>query len=121
MLTGTGVEGHRRRLYNRRAELLGVEIGQGTMEWQAWLGLTVVFTALLLIVQRAEPNRRRVTALVMLIGAELVRRFLVYRDWHTEGLWAFIAALVLNALFWILIGRSNPPRTSDDIEVFGNE
>ena len=91
------------------------------MNWGAFIVLTVVFGALMMIVQRAERKRRRVTLVVMLIGAELVRRYLVYRDWNTEGLLAVIAALILNLLFWLLIGRSNPPRSSDEIEVLGRD
>ncbi len=91
------------------------------MNWEAWLGLTLVFALLILIVQRTEPRRRRITLVVMLIAAEVVRRYLVYRGWPVEGFWAFLAALVLNGLFWLFIGRSNPPHSSDEIEVVGNE
>ena len=66
------------------------------MNWGAFLGLTAVFAVLMLIVQRAERKRRLVTLVVMLAGAELVRRYLVYRGWDTEGLLAVLAALVLN-------------------------
>ena len=41
------------------------------MNWGAFIVLTVVFGALMMIVQRAEHKRRRVTLVVMLIGAEL--------------------------------------------------
>ncbi len=91
------------------------------MNWAAWLGLTVIFAALALAVQRTEPKRRWVTALAMLVAGELVRRYLVYRGWSVEGAVALGAALALNALFWVLVGRSNPPRSSDEIEVLGNE
>lgn len=92
------------------------------MNWEAWLGLTAVLAFLILLVQRTEPKRRRWIALLALAAGELVRRYIVYRGWHTEGAWAFGAALVLNVLFWVLIGRSNPPRSSEDeIEVLGNE
>lgn len=91
------------------------------MNWEAWLGLTVIFALLMLIVQRAEASRRRITFVIMLVAAELVRRYLLYRGWDGEGVWAVLAALVLNLLFWMFIGRSNPPRSSDEIEVLGNE
>ncbi len=91
------------------------------MNWGAWLGLTIVFAALMLVVQRTEARRRRVTALVMLVAAELVRRYLMYRGWPVEGFWAFGAALILNVLFWLLIGRKRPPHSSDEIQVIGNE
>jgi len=91
------------------------------MNWGAFLVLTGVFAVLMMIVQRAERKRRLATLLVMLVGAELVRRFLVYRDWNTEGVLAVIAALILNWLFWILVGRHNPPKSSDEIQVIGND
>ncbi|MFC1959972.1 hypothetical protein ACFLYO_04615 [Chloroflexota bacterium] len=92
------------------------------MNWEAWLGLTVVFASLILIVQRAEASRRLFTLVAMLIGMELVRRYIVYRGWDREGLWAFGAALLINLLFWVLIGRSNPPLSSaDEIEVLDNK
>ncbi len=91
------------------------------MDWGVFLVLTVVLGGLLLLVQRAERKRRRITFVVMLVGAELVRRYIVYRGWDTEGLAALVAALLLNGLFWIFIGRSNPPGSSDDIQVMGNE
>lgn len=33
--------------------------------------------------------------------------------------WAILTAVFVNVLFWILIGRSNPPRSSDVIQVLG--
>ncbi|GAB4570438.1 MAG: hypothetical protein Kow0077_04550 [Anaerolineae bacterium] len=92
------------------------------MNWEAFLGLLLVLAAMLMLIQRTEPKRRRAIFIVMLLGGELVRRFVAYRGWHTEGAWALIVALALNALFWVFVGRSNPPRSSEDeIEVIGNE
>lgn len=91
------------------------------MNWQALLGLMAVFFILMLIVQRTEPKRRRVVLVVMLFAAELTRRYLMYREWPAEGAVAFVLALLLNFFFWAFIGRSNPPKSSDEIEVLGNE
>lgn len=92
------------------------------MNWDAFWVLAGVFAAMILLVQRTEPNRRRFVFVVVLIGAELVRRYVVYRTLVREGWWALGAALAANLLFWIVIGRSNPPRSSEDeIEVLGNE
>jgi len=107
-------------LYNRPCA--GGAIAEADMNWGAWLILTGVFAFLLLLVQRTEPKRWRWIALLALGGGELVRRYIVYRGWHSEGAWAFVAALALNILFWVFIGRSNPPRSSEDeIKVLGNE
>ncbi len=91
------------------------------MDWGAFLAILVVLAGMILIVQRSDPKRRRFTFVVMLLGFETVRRYVLYRDLQTEGWVAFAAALVLNALYWILIGRSNPPHSGDEIEVLGNE
>ena len=91
------------------------------MDWGAFLAIAVVLTSMILVVQRSDPKRRRFTFLVMLVGFEVMRRYALYRDWQTEGWVAFAAALVLNLLYWILIGRSNPPHSGDEIEVLGNE
>ncbi len=99
---------------------MGLEI-EPFMDWGAFFVLTAVLGGMVLIVQRAERKRRRVAFVVMLVGAELVRRYVVYRGWDTEGLVALVTALLLNGLFWLFIGRSNPPGSSDDIQVLGNE
>lgn len=92
------------------------------MNWDALGGLFAVLAILMLLVQRTEPNRRRFVFVIGLVVAEMVRRFVVYRSWEREGWWALGAALLANALFWVLVGRSNPPRSSaDEIEVLGNE
>lgn len=80
---------------------------------------TLAFGVMLFLIQRAEPKRRLVVALLMLIAAELIRRYAVYRDVNSEALFAFIVALVLNFLFWVLIGRYNPVGSSDNIQVLG--
>lgn len=92
------------------------------MNWDAFWVLALVFAAMIMLVQRTEPNRRRFVFVVVLIAGELVRRYIVYRDLSREGWWALGAGLVANFLFWIVIGRSNPPRSSEEeIEVLGNE
>lgn len=91
------------------------------MAWGSLLAITAVLGAMLLVVQRSDPTRRRFTFIVMLVGFEVVRRYVVFRDWETEGWIALAAALVINGLFWVFFGRSNPPHSGDEIEVLGNE
>jgi hypothetical protein len=119
-----------------------------------WLLLTVLLATVLLIVQRAERNRRTITFIVMLGVATIVSSYGVYRISNNcplvppfigadaafdalcnlETLYsrqqivayntvnrAWLAALVLNGLFWMLIGRYNPPRSSEEILVIGLE
>jgi hypothetical protein len=107
-----------------------------------WLLLTVIFSALLMLVQRAERKRRVVTMIVMVFVASTVVGYGIYRisnqcdylkpicnftairqnaqvvAWNTVNMAAF-AALIFNFLFWFLIGRYNPPGSSDDIKVLG--
>ncbi len=33
--------------------------------------------------------------------------------------WAIVAAVLFNIFFWVFLGRSNPPGTSDSIQVLG--
>ncbi|HLU11189.1 MAG TPA: hypothetical protein VK003_16065 [Oceanobacillus sp.] len=81
--------------------------------------LTIFIGFMLFIVQRSEPKRRLLVAVGMLLGGELIRRYVWYRELHSEAWFALIAALVLNFLFWLLIGRYNPVGSSDRIQVMG--
>lgn len=81
--------------------------------------LLVAFTIIMLVVQRAEPRRRLVVAIVMLGVGILIQRYANYRATHTEALVAFILSVLLNFLFWLFIGRYNPPGSSDNIQVLG--
>ncbi len=83
------------------------------------LVLALIVTAMLLAVQRAEPKKRLIVFILLLIPAYLLRNFVVYREIVTEGWAALTIALVLNFLFWALIGRYNPVRSSDEIQVLG--
>jgi hypothetical protein len=81
--------------------------------------LTTIMGLLLLTIQRAEPKRRILVALVMVIPAILIRNYINYREIQVEGWVALMLALVLNFLFWVLIGRYNPVSGSDEIQVLG--
>ena len=81
--------------------------------------LTLFISFMLFVVQRVEAKRRLIVAVGMLLGGELIRRYVWYRDLHSEALVALVVALVLNGLFWLLIGRYNPVGSSDRIQVIG--
>jgi len=83
------------------------------------LVLTLIITAMLMAVQRAEPKKRLIVFILLLIPAYLLRNFVIYREIVTEGWAALTIALVFNLLFWALIGRYNPVRSSDEIQVLG--
>lgn len=81
----------------------------------------VVFSLVLLTVQRAEQKyRKRVLFLfVVFVGVPMAYLALIRDagDAFRDGL---IIALVFNFLFWLLIGRYNPVGSSDEaIQVLG--
>lgn len=81
--------------------------------------LTFLFSLLFLFIQRAEPKKRRVVLLIIIGPLILIRNFAIYRDVETEGWIALGLAVILNFMFWILIGRYNPVKSSDEIQVLG--
>ena len=105
--------------------------------------LTAIYGVALLLVQRSEAKRRNVTAILVLMFALLVWRYAIYRisgecdvdfkaicsfNWVRQRMtavaiatvnWSIISAIVLNIVFWVFIGRSNPPGSSDSIKVLG--
>lgn len=109
-----------------------------------WLGLSAIFAVLLLVVQRSERSRRLITLAVMAGAGWLVGAYGMYRisrECHSlvarmcatdvfrqhaqvtatnTVVWAVVAAVVSNILFWAFVGRYNPPRSSEeDIKVLG--
>lgn len=90
------------------------------MDWGLFALLLFGFSLVFFIIQRTEAQKRRIVILTMLVVLELLRRFIVYRDINTEGIIAFLIALILNFLFWAIIGRYNPVKSSDEtIKVYG--
>ncbi len=81
--------------------------------------LTILMTLMLAFVQRSEGRRRLIVIIVLLVPAELLRRYILYKGVETEGWLALVIALILNFLFWVLIGRYNPVHKSDEIQVIG--
>jgi hypothetical protein len=81
--------------------------------------LTVLLSIPLFIIQRSESKRRFIVFLFALVPFELIRRYVWYRDVHSEAVAAVIIALVINFLFWAMIGRYNPVGSSDRIKVYG--
>src|SRR5690606_23728962 len=81
--------------------------------------LTFLFTIIFLMIQRAESKKRLIVFLSMLIPLFAIGIYMVYRDAIAEGVVAFGLSLLLNFLFWVLIGRYNPVGSSDEIQVLG--
>lgn len=108
-----------------------------------WLLLSVIFASLIMLVQRSEKKRRNVSLVVLLFVWSTVWGYGIYRiqrecdrsfpftcntifmsdkfnqvAWNTTNT-AALTALIFNGLFWFLIGRYNPPKSSDAITVIG--
>lgn len=105
--------------------------------------LTGFISAMLFFIQRSEVKRRLLVILIMLIPAELIRRYVFYasrsalippftdlagnsafqhvlhRNIHREAWIALALALFVNFAFWLFIGRYNPVHSSDEIRVIG--
>jgi hypothetical protein len=105
--------------------------------------LFVLLAGLLMLVQRAEPKKRLITLLFVLFGVYIVSAYGIFRmssecpftlfgrcalpqyavrariiAYNTLNL-ALFGAIVFNLLFWVVIGRYNPPASSDEIRVLG--
>lgn len=89
------------------------------MDFQYLLILTILFTFLLMLLQRTESGKRTIVIVSMIIPVILIRNFIIIREVQTEGWIALFLGLFLNFMFWILIGRYNPVRSSDEIQVLG--
>jgi len=86
------------------------------------LTLSVIFTLMLLIVQRAEAKRRSVVGAVLLLPSlYLIYRWGVYRQQLPVVLVSIAVGLTLNVVFWLAYGRKHPPPSSDEITVIGME
>ena len=89
------------------------------MEFGTFLLLLILIGAPLMFIQRSEPKRRLAVFLLTLIPFELIRRYIWFRDIHTEAALAIVIALLVNFFYWALIGRYNPVGSSDRIKVYG--
>ena len=81
--------------------------------------LTILYGLLVLLVQRAERKRRLLVAVIRVPIGVSIHWYANIRSVGSESTTAIIAALILNFLFWVVIGRYNPVGSSDDIQVIG--
>lgn len=89
------------------------------MNQQSLIILTLVFSFVFLLIQRADPTRRKA---VQGFGWFVGLLTIVYIWWYGalwEAVLGLVLALLFNGLFWVLIGRYNPASSSDDIRVMG--
>ena len=83
------------------------------------LTFSLVFSFLMLLVQRTERKSRRFVITILIIPGILVIYFINIRDIENEGWAAFLLSLFANFFFWLLIGRYNPIPDSDEMRVLG--
>ncbi len=89
------------------------------MDRQALFVLSLIITLIFFFIQRADPSRKKA---VEYFGWFVGMLIVVYVWWYRtlwEAVLGLLIALVLNGLFWVLIGRYNPVSSSDDIRVMG--
>ncbi len=105
--------------------LIGIVAGISQMGSVADSGalmlLLGLYAGVLIVVQRAEKNRRLLVFFFMAFSGLLIWRTAEYRNVPDENDWAMLGAVALNLVFWLVIGRRFPPGTSDSIEVIGME
>jgi hypothetical protein len=71
------------------------------------------------VIQRTEAKRRRIVFIVMFLVLLVLGWLVNIRAAWGEAVVGLLIALLLNGLFYILIGRYNPVGSSDDIRVLG--
>jgi hypothetical protein len=81
--------------------------------------LSLTVTLMLLTVQRTEARRRVVVAIILGVIGLLIQRYANYRELHAEALIALILSIIINLFYWAILGRYNPPGSSEDIQVLG--
>ena len=90
------------------------------VNWGAFVLLATFISIIFLFIQRSEAKRRRLTTLLMAAVGFLFYYWADIRGLSREFIMALIVGLLFNLLFWLLIGRYNPVKDSDDtIQVIG--
>ena len=81
--------------------------------------LVLSLGTIIFVIQRTEAKRRRIVLVVMFLVLLVLGWLVNIRGAWGEAVVGLLIALLLNGLFYILIGRYNPVGTSDDIHVLG--
>jgi hypothetical protein len=81
--------------------------------------LTLSFTVLFIMVQRAEAKRKRIVRITAILLVLFIVWYANMTSLQSEALVGFIISVIFSFLFWLLIGRYNPVGSSDDIRVLG--
>ena len=81
--------------------------------------LVLSFGTVIFVIQRTEAKRRRIVLIVMFLVLLVLGWLVNIRGAWGEAVVGLLIALVLNGLFYLLIGKYNPVGSSDDIHVLG--
>ena len=81
--------------------------------------LVLSLGTIILVIQRTEAKRRRIVLVVMFLVLLVLGWLVNIREAWGEAAVGLVIALLLNGLFYILIGKYNPVGSSDDIHVLG--
>jgi Ca2+/Na+ antiporter len=87
------------------------------MNWGSFIILTGWFGMMFLFIQRTEIRRRLTVTLLMIFAVILTFMWAAGQNLTGVLVVALITALLLNFLFWLLIGRYNPVGSSENIRV----
>jgi hypothetical protein len=88
------------------------------MDLQTLALLTLFFSLLFFIYQRSQRSARRMILFLMVAPLLLLRHYAMSRGVETEAWVALFISIILNFLFWALIGRYNPV-ASKEVRVMG--
>ncbi|MFZ4828907.1 MAG: hypothetical protein ACOYLB_16275 [Phototrophicaceae bacterium] len=89
------------------------------MNTQTILLFTITFAILQLAVQRSDRTKRGGVRTFWLLMVTLIGVYAVFTTRFLEVIVAFILGGIISGLYWILIGRYNPVKSSEDIKVLG--
>jgi hypothetical protein len=93
-----------------------------TLDTNNLILLTIIYGAILLMIQRTERKRKLIAVVIALLPLGYATyQWGVLRNQMQVVLLAVGIALGLNILVWIVYGRKHPPGTSDSITVIGME
>jgi hypothetical protein len=85
---------------------------------ELWGGVAffgVLYGGGILALQRAEPAKRRLVLVIMIVIGTVIWRYANYRELVGEHLWGLVFALIANGVFWLAVGRHHTPQ--DQIQV----
>ena len=90
------------------------------MVWSQFFAVFITFSILWIVAQRIAVRHQRTLRIFIILFA-ILWFWLRSNLYFWEMITGMIASLILSFLFWVLIGRYNPPGNKDEeaIKVYG--